>query len=85
VGAKENNINTHKQLQHTDLILLISRPLGFLDEPSNRWGVMVAFGSVTGNILHVTLKVVSKGLVWPIWAKSKLIFGVIIIKDTFVL
>jgi hypothetical protein len=86
--TKENNINTciytHPHLAISYLILLISRPLGFLDEPSNRWGVMLAFGSVTGNILHVTLKLVSKELDWPIWGKSKLILGVIIKEVTFV-
>ncbi|XP_060562285.1 stimulated by retinoic acid gene 6 protein-like isoform X1 [Ruditapes philippinarum] len=52
----------------------VVRPLGFLDEPSNRWGVMLAFGSVTGNILAVTLKLVSKELDWPIWGKIFMVY-----------
>ncbi|XP_060565577.1 stimulated by retinoic acid gene 6 protein-like [Ruditapes philippinarum] len=52
----------------------VVRPLGFLDEPSNRWGVMLAFGSVAGNILQVTLKLVPEGLDWPIWAKIFMVY-----------
>ncbi|XP_053393682.1 stimulated by retinoic acid gene 6 protein-like [Mercenaria mercenaria] len=50
------------------------RPLGFLDEPSNRWGVMFVFGSVTGNIIQITQKTLSDELDWPIWAKIFLVY-----------
>ncbi|XP_045157353.2 stimulated by retinoic acid gene 6 protein-like isoform X2 [Mercenaria mercenaria] len=50
------------------------RPLGFLDEPSNRWGVMFVFGSVTGNIIQVAQKTLSDELDWPIWAKIFLVY-----------
>ncbi|XP_060562282.1 stimulated by retinoic acid gene 6 protein-like isoform X2 [Ruditapes philippinarum] len=52
----------------------VVRPLGFLDEPANRWGVMFVFGSVTGNVIQIAQKAVSDELNWPIWARIFMVY-----------
>lgn len=50
------------------------RPLSFLDEPNNRWGIMFVFGSVTGNIIQVSQKALSDSLNFPVWAKIFMVY-----------
>ena len=51
------------------LLFFLYRPFSFLDESSNRWGILCAFGSITTYLFQFVLK--SFSFDFPIWAKSK--------------